>query len=170
MKNVLKVWLKRRNVNKNPNSFYGQVSIVNDLTINDIIDEIVKDGLIDNREYGIEFMNHFNRKSAELLLNGNNIDIGLVKLSPQTDGYIQDKSWNPDFNYICASFTEGSVFMEAKENTTIEIIGSDEEVPVHPDHQNDGIGSNGESNGSVRKSGYDNPPCGIAFRNWILQA
>ncbi|NDP22370.1 MAG: hypothetical protein GZ091_15000 [Paludibacter sp.] len=170
MKNVLKVWLQRRQLYNNPNSFYGQVTIVNSLSINDIIDEIVKDGLIDNRECAIEIMNHFNRKSAELLLNGNNIDTGLVKLSPQTNGYIRDKSWDPELNDICASFTEGSVLMEAKENTTIEIIGSDEEVPVHPDHQNDGIGSNAESNGSVRKSWNDNPPCGIAFRNWILQA
>ena len=177
MKNVLKVWLKRRQLYNNPNSYYAQVSISNSLSVSDIIDEIVKDGLIDNRDCAIEFMNHFNRKSAELLLNGNNVDTGLVKMSPQTNGLVQDKSWNPAHNSIGASFSEGSDLVKALENTTIEIIGADEEIPEAPDYMDqhdsthkDSISRNAELNGSYRKSSNEVPPCGIAFRNWILKA
>lgn len=177
MKNVLKVWLKRRRLYNNPNSFYAQVSITDSLSVSDIIDEIVKDGLIDNRECAIEFMNHFNRKAAELLLNGNNIDTGLVKMSPQTNGLVQDKSWNPAYNSVGAAFSEGSDLLKAIAETKIEILGADEEVEDNSDYlnlhnaqQKDGIGRNAELNGSYRKSSNDSPPCGIAFRNWILKA
>ena len=177
MKNVLKVWLKRRQLYNNPNSYYAQVSICNSLSVSDIIDEIVKDGLIDNRECAIEFMNHFNRKTAELLLNGNNIDTGLVKMSPRTNGLVEDKSWNPAYNSVGASFSEGSDLLKELKNTTIEIIGADEEVTDISDYLNqhdaqhkDSISRNAELNGSYRKSSNEVPPCGIAFRNWILKA
>lgn len=176
MKNVLKVWLKRRRLYNNQNSFYAQVSITDSLSVSDIIDEIVKDGLVDNRECAIEFMNHFNRKAAELLLNGNNIDIGIVKMSPQTNGLVQDKVWNPDYNSVGASFTVGSDLLKAIAETTIEVIGADEEIAdisdylnLHDSPQKDSIGRNAELNGSYRKSGNETPPCGIAFRNWILK-
>jgi hypothetical protein len=177
MKNVLKVWLKRRRLYNNPNSFYAQVCVSNSLSISDIIDEIINEGVVDNRECAIEFMNHFNRKAAELLMNGNNIDTGLVKMSPQTNGYIQEKLWNPANNSVGASFSEGSDLLKVIKETTIEIIGADEEIPVHPDYMDqpdsmnkDNIGRNAELNGSYRKTGNDNtPPCGIAFRNWILK-
>lgn len=176
MKNVLKVWLKRRQLYNNPNSFYAQVSIANSLSVSDIIDEIVKDGLVDNRDYAIEFMNHFNRKAAELLLNGNNIDIGLVKMSPQTNGLVQEKSWNLAYNSVGAAFSEGSDLLKAVAETTIEIIGADEEVEdnsdylnLHDAQQKDSIGRNADLNGSYRRLSNDSPPCGIAFRNWVLK-
>lgn len=174
MKNVLKVWFKRRHLYNNPNTFYPQVVTDKSLTIEDVIEEIVKEGCVNNKECALEFMKHFNRKAAQLLLNGNEVDTGLVKMAPQTTGLIQDKLWNDKYNTIDIKLSKGNELVEQISETFIEVVGIDEEVPVDDTEQDmqykENIANNAEFNGNVRKNNNDILPCGIAFRNWILKA
>jgi len=175
MKNVLKVWFKRRQLYNNPNTFYPQVVTEKSLTIEDVIEEIVKDGCVNNKECALEFMKHFNRKAAQLLLNGNEVDTGLVKMVPQTTGLIQDKMWNEKYNTIDIKLSKGSELVDQIPETFIEVTGIDDEVSEEEISDQDmqykeSIAKNAEFNGNVRKNNNDILPCGIAFRNWILKA
>ncbi|MDD3321192.1 MAG: DNA-binding domain-containing protein [Paludibacter sp.] len=175
MKNVLKVWLKRRQLYNNPNSYFAQVNVNNNFSIDTIIDEIVKEGLVDNKESALEFMKHFNKKAAELLLNGNEVDTGLVKLIPQATGLIENKSWNPIYNSIDVEIKKSNELVYAISDTYVQITGADEEFydvfnSKLDSQYEDGVAKNAEFFGNIRKKTAEVPPCGIAFRNWILKA
>ena len=175
MKNVLKVWLKRRQLYNNPNSYFAQVDINKNYTIDTIIDEIVSEGLVNNKECALEFMKHFNGKAAELLLNGNVVDTGLVKMTPLATGLIDNKSWNPIYNDIDVEMKKSTELIDAISETHVQITGADEEYFDEFNSQldsqyDDQFSKNTEFNGNFRKTIKEAPPCGIAFRNWILKA
>ena len=175
MKNVLEVWLKRRQLYNNPNSYFAEVNVNNNFSIDTIIDEIVKEGLVDNKECALELMKHFNKKAAELVLNGNEVDTGLVKLIPQATGLIENKSWNPIYNSIDVEIKKSNELVNAISDTYVQITGADEEFydvfnSKLDSQYEDGVDDNAEFNGNFRKKTVEAPPCGIAFRNWILKA
>lgn len=167
MKNILKIWLTRRDYHYKLNSYYPQVLSKKSLTTEDIIDEMVKEGSVTDKKYGMEFLNRFNKKAAELLLTGNGVDTGLVKLSAETSGYIKNKHWNPKHNKIEINILHGKELLNAISDTTIEVVGMDEYLPsvieTAPDYTDDAIAI-------FSKSKIEIPPCGIAFRNRILNA
>ena len=164
MKNILKILLKRGRFYNRSSEYYTEVKIEKSLKSEDIITELIKDGLVDNRELALKFLENYNKKTAEILFNGNTIDTGLVILSPKTTGVIYEKKWNPNYNNIAVILKQGVELSNALMNTEVEISVEDE-ASCEEETKN----TDEDSNLDFSTSSSDVPPCGLAFRNWILK-
>jgi hypothetical protein len=119
--------------------------------------------LVENREWALELLQNFNKKTAELLLNGNDIDTGLVKLSPRITALVYKNSVDSNSYDIGVSFSKGVELNNAISNTDIEVTMNSEE-------QSEDIENNNNETFSRTTDANYVPPCGHAFRNWIFQS
>ena len=146
--------------------------------VDDIVDEIIKDGTELKRDTIINIVNRFNDKAASLVVSGYNVNTGLVYMRPVIKGVFYNKTWDPANHSLYVGITQGIDLREAIAETTVEILGEQSdpiEILALTDMttgKTDGTltkGRNAELKGSYLKIAGDNADCGITFTNTSTQ-
>lgn len=169
MKNVVKVWLKKNYHSKIPNDYKAQLSDSLNLDIKDIVDRMIEDGLTINKDIVLDIVRLFNEKSAELAVTGNRVNTGLVTLQPEVKGSFPQKRQLPDSTKLVVTCLVGTELQKVIANTEITIIEKMDSLVAEDEIQDIST----QINHSVlnrRLPEIENPPCGIAFREWLRKA
>lgn len=74
MKNVLKAWLKKNQLTPDPNDYTASVVSNGSVGVDQIIAEIVTDGIELKSETILNALNRFNSKAASMVLSGYNVN------------------------------------------------------------------------------------------------
>lgn len=179
MKKVLKAWLKKNQLTPDPNDFTASAVSNGSVSVSNIIDELVSEGMEVKRETVLDIVTRFNRKSADLVLSGYSVNTGLVYMRSVIKGPFYGKTWDPDLNSVYVSITQGLELRQAVAETTVEILGEQADlieilsITDSTTGKTDGTltkGRNAELKGSFLKIVGDNPACGISFLNTTTQA
>jgi hypothetical protein len=178
MNNVLKAWIRKNNLTEDPNDYTAVVSTNRSVGVKEIVDELVNEGMEIKRETVVDIITRFNRKSAEMVVSGHNVNTGLVYMRPIITGVFYDKTWSAEKNPVYITINQGVDLRAAIASTTVEILS------IQPDPieifsltdkttgKTDGTltkGRNAELKGSYLKIVGENPDCGISFRNTATQ-
>jgi hypothetical protein len=179
MKNSLKGRLTESYDIKDPNYSDAHIIVAGNRDSEDIIDEIIREGLAVDRQIILDIIARFNRKAAELVVSGYHVTTGLVTMNPEIKGQIYKEEWNPDINKIDVSFNHGTDLLEEINVTKVEII--DKEIvnnkltDMNQTNQSADSADVSHNSSSAPKDRYlninnDVPACGIAFRRWLCKA
>ena len=176
MKNTLKAWLKTDFKSKSGNIYNVQLVTQGEIDCEGIIAGMCKDGSVTDYQLALDIINSFNRKAAEMVVSGYNVNTGLVKMSSEIKGLIHGKTWNPEINRVDVAIRNGVELSEVIRETTVEILNAQiesEEINEPDTVINRSIENSPRTpiqNNNSLNSGYDNPACGIAFRRWLCKA
>jgi len=178
MKNILKAWLRNNQLTIDPTDFNAQVVVKGNMGITDIVDELLKEDIQLTREKVLDIITRYNRKSADLVLSGYNVNNGLVNMRSSIKGPLVGGKWNPNVNWVDVSISHGKDLYEAVAETTVEILGEKDEAIDSYNLSNQTIqfavtsptkARNIDSNVPQLKIKGE-PACGIAFRTWLCKA
>ncbi|MGB4415044.1 MAG: DNA-binding domain-containing protein [Paludibacter sp.] len=178
MKKTLKAWIRKNRLTENPNDYMASVAVNGSIGINTIVDELQNEGMELKRETVIDIISRFNRKAADLVLSGYNVNTGLVYMRPVIKGVFYDKTWNPEVNSVYVAINQGLDLRNAVAETVVEIMGEQADpleifsLTDTTTGKTDGTltkGRNAELKGSYLKIAGENPDCGIAFKNTATQ-
>ena len=143
--------------------------------IQDIINELAKENPGLNAVKAFEIITAFNQKVLDLVSNGNQINTGLVNLYPVIKGQLNNKIWNPDINRLEVMIRRGIDLRKTLFDKNNQIQAKNEiELDV-----NNQFKKQSELKISIQKKSINNntdsnlnsePPCGIAFRKWLLNS
>lgn len=179
MKNILKAWLRKNQLAIDPTEYNAQVVVKGNLGISDILDELKKDGVEMDRETMLDILTRFNKKSADLVLSGYNVNTGLVNMRSTIKGPLFGGKWNPNVNWVDVALSQGKDLYDAVAETTVEIMGEKEElidksnISIQTIHASENAHSKVrtvEMNGSSQLNIVGEPACGIAFRRWLCKS
>jgi len=178
MKNILKALLKKNQLSNDPTAFNAQVVLKGNMGISNIVDELIKDGIKMDKETMMNIITSFNRKSADLVLSGYNVNNGLVNMRSSVKGPLNEGKWDPNYNWVDVTISHGVVLYEAVAQTTVEIIDEkDESLQKYnlSEQTNQFTGNSQNKIQYVETLGSrlkitGEPACGIAFRNWLCKA
>ena len=123
MKNTLKAWLRRLDVTPDPNDYSAVVSYMGSVNMKSVIDAIISDGIELKRETIEAAVNRYHRKCAEFVLNGWNVDTGLVYMRAIITGAFYGKKVDPTRNSVYVSVTQGAEIRKEVAQTQVEILG-----------------------------------------------
>jgi hypothetical protein len=174
MAKKLNAWIRKNPLTPDPNDYVAVPVTVGSIQIEGIVDELEKEGMELKRETVIDVVNRFNRKAAEMLVSGYNVNTGLVYMRPIIKGVFYGKTWNPETNSLVPSITPGMDLRTAIGDTNVEILGEQSnplEILSLTDTftgKTDGTltkGRNAEIRGSYLKIAGEDPACGVAFTN-----
>jgi len=175
MKTFLKAKLKKNPLTRDQNDFYAQVILDGKYGVSEIVDELLTSNTEISRENAIELINLFNKKVGELLVTGNEVNTGLVNLSPIIKGSFINKKWDPAINKVDVNISKGFELNKALVNTNIQIMEEQGEIGETID-QSQRISAkeffsenNSDMNHLTLKSNPE-PPCGMAFRRWLCNS
>lgn len=178
MKNILKAWLRKNQLTTDPNDYTATVAGNGSVGIEDIVDEIIKEGTELKRDTIINIVNRFNDKAAALVVSGYNVNTGLVYMRPIIKGVFYNKTWNPEVHSLYVGITQGADLREAIAETNVEILGEQSDpmeilsITDQTTGKTDGNltkGRNAELKGSYLKIAGNNADCGITFTNTATQ-
>jgi len=177
MKNILKIWLKKDQLTVDPTEYNAQVVIKGNINTADIVNELLKEGVSIDRDTMIDIITRFNRKSADLVLSGYNVNTGLVNMRSSIKGALIGGKWNPNINWVNVSITHGNDLYQAVAKTSVDILGEKDEnhetyKPVSLLNQLSESSMNTVriDDASVHHKIVSEPACGIAFRRWLCKA
>lgn len=178
MKKNLNAWLKKNLLTADPNDYTATVQSKGSVTVADIVDELENEGMEIKRETVIDIITRFNRKAADMVLTGYNVNTGLVYMRSVIKGAFYDKTWKADTNPVYIAINQGLDLRNAVAETTVVILGEQAE-PIEilsltdsTTGKTDGTltkGRNAELKGSYLKIVGDSPNCGVSFRNTATQ-
>jgi hypothetical protein len=175
----MKAWIRKNLLTADPNDYVGVPVTSGSAGINDIVAELVKEGMELKTETVIDVINRFNRKTADMVVEGYNVNTGLVYIRPVIKGAFYNKTWSPEVNSLIASVTPGAALRTAVADTTVEILGEQSnplEMLMLTDTftgKTDGtltIGRNAEIKGSYLKITGEDAACGISFIDTTTRA
>jgi hypothetical protein len=175
----LKAWIRKNLLTEDPNDYTATVVVNGSITMQDIVKELANEGMEVKTETAIDILTRFNRKTAELVLSGYNVNTGLVYMRPAIKGVFYGKTWDPAAHSVYVSINQGADLREAVSETQVVILGEQSdpiEILSLTDTftgKTDGSltkGRNAEIKGSYLKIDGDNVACGITFRNTATQA
>jgi hypothetical protein len=144
------------------------------MTVDDIIEELVEDGMELNPATVKDVITRFNKKSMDSLLRGYRVSNGLVHMHITVGGVFYNKIWNADQNSVYVAISQSKELRQTVANADVEILGE------HPNPMaiftltdlstklTDGSITrrfNVEIKGTYIKVAGDDPACGIYFRN-----
>ncbi len=174
MAKKLNVWIRKNPLTPDPTDYIAVPVTIGSIGIGGIVDELQKEGIELKRETVIDVVTRFNRKAAEMLAIGHNVNTGLVHMRPVIKGAFYGKSWNPAVNSIAASISPGVYLRKAMTETVVEILG-EQANPLEMTGMTDAFtgktdgtitkGRNAELKGSYLKIAGDDPACGVYFTN-----
>lgn len=179
MKKTLKAWIRKNQLTEDPNDYMASVVVNGSIGINAIVDELENEGMEIKRETVVDIISRFNRKAADMVLSGYNVNTGLVYMRPVIKGVFYDKTWNPETNPVYIAINQGLDLRNAVAETVVEILGEQADpleiisITDNTTGKTDGTltpGRNAELKGSYLKITGDHPDCGITFRNTSTQA
>jgi hypothetical protein len=170
----LNAWLRLNPLTADPTDYVAVPLSNGSLTVADIISDLIAEGMEIKTETALDIITRFNRKAAERVVSGYNVNTGLVYMRPVIKGTFFDKTWNPAENSVYVAMNQGRDLREALAGTTVEILGVQAdpmEVYAITDSttgKTDGSltpGRNAELKGTYIKVVGDNEAVGISFRN-----
>ena len=169
--NKLNAWL-RPNLLTEDKGDYMAVPVTNgSLTIDDIVEDLRKEGMEIKVETATDVIKRFNRKVLERVLAGYNVNTGLVYMRPVIKGVFRDRVWNPLIHRVYIAMTQVMEVRKAVADTIVNILGEQADpIALYSvtDSATDGTltkGRNAELKGSYLKIVGDDPAVGITFRN-----
>jgi hypothetical protein len=175
----LNSWLRPNPLTEDPNDMMAVPVTVGTAGVNEIVAELVNEGLELRKETVIDVISRFNRKTAQMATEGYNVNNGLVHIRPVIKGAFYGKTWNPETNALVASITPGAALRAAIAETEVVILGEQPDMMAimsltdNSTGATDGTltkGRNAEIKGTYLKIAGDNPDCGISFVNNETQA
>ena len=174
----LKAWLKDNPLTQDPKDMTAIVSSNGTLTEDDLLDEIVEEGIELKRDTLKSVVTRYKIKVMDKVLSGCNVNIGLVYLRPVIKGPFYNKTWNPAVNSVQVNIIQGAALRTAIAAATVEILGERADmielytIADSTTGSMDGVltkGRNAELKGSYIKIAGDSSVNGITFRNMTTQ-
>lgn len=179
MKKILKAWLRKNQLTADPNDYMASVVVNGSVDVEAIVDELVREGMELKRETVVDIVTRYNRKAAELVLSGYNVNTGLVYMRPVIKGAFYDKTWNSETNSVYVSINQGIDLRNAVAETVVEILGEQSDpleilsLTDSTTGKTDGTltkGRNAELKGSYLKIAGEHADCGVSFTNLATKA
>ena len=170
----LNAWLRLNQLTEDK-SDYMAVPVTNgSLTVADIVNDLKEEGMEIKTETVTDIISRFNRKAAERVVGGYNVNTGLVYMRPVIKGVFYNRTWDPERNSVYVAMNQGLELRKAIAETTVEILGEQSDplaiysLTDSTTGATDGTltaGRNAELKGSYLKVVGDDPAVGIALRN-----
>ena len=141
-------------------------------SIEQIVDDMQREGVELQSETLIDVINRFNRLAARRVTEGYAVNTGLVNMRPMIKGAFHDSTVDPTRHRVYISVTQGTDLRKAVANTQIEIQGmlpeliAIQSVTDTYTGKRDGSltkGRNAEIRGSFIKIVGDGAGVGVAF-------
>jgi hypothetical protein len=143
-------------------------------TFNDIVNELIAEGMELKRETAIDVITRFNRKCVDLALSGHSVNTGLVNMHATIRGSFYDKKWDDERNRLRVSITQGTDLRRATDETEVNILGEQGElialfgITDLSTGKTDGTltrGFNAELRGTMIRIAGNDPTVGLWLRN-----
>ena len=172
--NQLKGWLKPNDLTPDPTDYNCIIESFGSAGVDDIIRALTDEGMELKPETVRDVVTRYNRKCAETVFRGVNVNTGLVLMRPVVKGAFYDKKWDAKRNKLYVAITQGATLRAEAANTSVQIMGE------HPDPiaiysvadlstgKTDGTltrGFNAEVKGAFIRIAGDDEACGIYLRN-----
>lgn len=123
IRNILKIWLRKNQLTPDPNDYSAVVSSMGSVGKKELIDDVIAEGTEYKRETVEDIVNRYNRCSANRVLNGWNVDTGLVYMRPVVTGVFYDRKYNPAKNSVYVSVTQGPDLRKQAGETEVQTLG-----------------------------------------------
>ena len=165
MKNTIKIRLTENKPRfYDPNRYTAEVVMNDSLSLNDIVDEMIKDGSSIDKNTILAVIEQFNKKTTDLSLSGNSVNTGLLTLRPIVKGPFFDGKYIADIVVL-----QSSELRQAISETAVEIINKDE-IAERESELSQTEDLKKESGNSYLGVSNDDPACGAAFRAWLYRS
>ena len=170
----LNAWLRPNPLTEDKSDYMAVPHAHGSLTTEDIVNELVKEGMEIKPETAVDIISRFNRKSAEKVVEGYNVNTGLVYMRPVIKGVFYNTAWDAKKNSVYVAMNQGNDLRKAIANTTVTILGTQSEpiaiygITDNSTGKTDGSltpGRNAEVKGAYLKIAGDNEANGVVFRN-----
>lgn len=165
MQNTIQINLVEDQQLYNQYGHTGRVVIKDDLSMESVVDEMLKDELELDKQAVIAIIERFNKKATDLVLSGYNVDAGLFTMRPIVKGPYNEGNYQADVLLL-----QGLELRDAISDTDVEILNKTEFSEKRKDNNLNIAEAN-----DATKSGYvgissDYPACGHAFRAWLFRS
>ena len=117
------MWLVRDHLTDTPNDYLGIVDGNGRVDIDDIVDELMAEGMELKRETAIDIVSRYNRKCIDLVLTGYSVNTGLVNMHATVRGTFTGKTWNAEHNRLNVSLQKSVDLRRAMTAAEVEILG-----------------------------------------------
>ena len=170
----LNAWLRPNPLTEDKSDYVAVPQTQGSLNNADIVKELQKEGMEIRPETAVDIITRYNRKVAEKVLQGNNVNTGLVYMRPVIRGVFYDRTWNPQKHSVYVAMNQGNDLRKAVAETTVTILGEQSEpiaifgITDNTTGKTDGTltrGRNAELKGAYLKIAGENTSNGIVFRN-----
>lgn len=170
----LNAWLRPNLLTEDQTDFVATPVISGSVGIEDIIKELIKEGMEIKPETAEDIIKRFNRKTSEMVLNGYSVNTGLVVMRPAIKGVFYDKTWDKEKHSVYVNINQGTALRKQIQDTKVEILG-EQASPMSifsiidkATGKTDGTltkGKNAEIKGTYIKIAGEHPDNGIYFTN-----
>lgn len=174
MSNLLKVWLRKNNLTEDPTDYMAVVSGMGSKNLDDIIDEIMKDGTENDRSTIMGIVTRFQQKAIQMVLSGHSVNTGMIYMRPVIKGSFRGKIWNPEQHSIYVAINQGMQLRQEISETRVDFLAEEPDSMEINSLTNkvtgatDGTltkGRTAELKGTTIKIEGIDPACGISFKN-----
>jgi len=171
MEKILKAKLYKKQLLSDAFDYNAQVIFEGEIDIEGVVEELIKDNNDLNRESILDIISKFNQKTADMIFTGHTVNTGLVTINPAIKGPFNEKKWNPLFDRLEATITQGPDLEKAISETNVELNDENNELLGLFNPEEERKIMNASKNLSKYQIPYHNTPvepaCGIAFRRWL---
>lgn len=170
----LNAFLRPNPLTEDKNDYVAVPQAHGSFNTTDIVNELLKEGMEIKPETAIDIISRFNRKSAEKVVEGYNVNTGLVYMRPVIKGVFYNTAWDAQKHSVYVAMNQGNDLRKAIAETTVSILGTQSEpiaiygITDTTTGKTDGtltVGRNAEIKGTYLKIAGDNEANGILFRN-----
>ncbi|WP_421917806.1 DNA-binding domain-containing protein [Marinifilum sp.] len=126
------VWLQDNLLTPKPNDFYGRVKPMGTIKIDDIAQEIIKEGTEYKKETIVDILSRSNRIIIEKMAEGYSVNTGVFYGHISVNGVFNGATdrFNPEEHRLIASFTSSNELRAELKKTQVEIVGTITNEPV----------------------------------------
>ncbi len=128
MANTLKAWLTDNTVTADPNDKILVLESTGKADLDKVLEEMQAEDTGLRPETQAHVVALFQRKCAQLLMNGYQLNTGLFYAVPRFTGVVESGKWNPEKNDIYVSMVQGKVLREEIAKTSVHILGEKNNV------------------------------------------
>lgn len=170
----LNAWLRPNLLTEDPSDFVATPVISGSIGVEDIIKELIKEGMEIKPETAEDIIKRFNRKTSEMVLNGYSVNTGLVVMKPAIKGVFYDKTWDKEKHTLYVNINQGAALRKAIQEAKVEILGEQTSpmsifsITDKATGKTDGTltkGKNAEIKGTYIKVAGEHSDNGIYFTN-----
>jgi hypothetical protein len=172
--NRLNAWLRPNPLTEDPNDRMAVPVTNGSRTAADIVNDLKEEGMEIKTETAVDIITRFNRKVAERVVQGYNVNTGLVYIRSVIKGVFHGRTWDPSLHSVYVAMNQGIEIRRAVAETEVHILGEQSEpIAIYSltdstTGATDGSltkGRNAELKGTYLKIAGDDPAVGITFRN-----